>query len=129
VPLAGAGAARFDFADLCRRPLGAADFLRIAQSFHTVVVENIPVMSAAHRNEAKRFILLVDTLYDSGVKLVASAAAEPDGLFEGNGGFEAFEFRRTASRLMEMRSSDYLALPHGRRDSRGSGDATGLVDT
>jgi cell division protein ZapE len=129
VPLAGAGAARFDFADLCRRPLGAADFLRIAQSFHTVVVENIPVMSSAHRNEAKRFILLVDTLYDSGVKLVASAAAEPEGLFEGNGGFEAFEFRRTASRLMEMRSSDYLALPHGRRDSRGSGDATGLVDT
>jgi cell division protein ZapE len=129
VPRAGAGAVRFDFDDLCRKPLGAADFLRIAQTFHTVVVENIPVMSAEHRNEAKRFILLVDTLYDAGVKLVASAEAEPEGLFEGNGGFEAFEFRRTASRLYEIRSSAYLALPHGRSDSRASGDATGLVDT
>ena len=129
VPIAGAGAARFDFADLCRRPLGAADFLRIAQAFHTIVVENIPVMSGEHRNEAKRFILLVDTLYDGAVKLVASAEAEPDGLFRGNGSFEAFEFRRTASRLHEMRSSDYLALPHGRRDSRGSDDTTGIVET
>jgi cell division protein ZapE len=129
VPRAGAGAARFDFDDLCRKPLGAADFLRIAHSFHTIVVENIPVMSAEHRNEAKRFILLVDTLYDGGVKLVASAEAEPEGLFEGDGGFEAFEFRRTASRLHEMRSSAYLALPHGRSDSRGSGDATGIVET
>jgi cell division protein ZapE len=129
VPLAGAGAARFDFADLCRKPLGAGDFLRIAQSFHTIVVENIPVMSVEHRNEAKRFILLIDTLYDGGVKLVASAAAEPDGLFQGNGNFEALEFRRTASRLYEMRSGGYLALPHGRRDSRGSDDTTGIVET
>jgi cell division protein ZapE len=86
-------------------------------------------MSGEHRNEAKRFILLVDTLYDGAVKLVASAEAEPDGLFQGNGSFEAFEFRRTASRLHEMRSSDYLALPHGRRDSRGSDDTTGIVET
>jgi cell division protein ZapE len=129
VPLAGASAARFDFADLCRKPLAAADFLQVTQSFHTIIVENIPVLSAEHRNEAKRFILLIDTLYDGGVKLVASAAAEPDGLFQGNGSFEAFEFRRTASRLYEMRSGGYLALPHGRRDSRGSDDTTGLVET
>jgi cell division protein ZapE len=129
VPRAGAGGGRFDFADLCRQPLGAADFLRIAQAFHTLVVENIPTMSGEYRNEAKRFILLIDTLYDNGVKLIASAAAEPDKLFEGNGSFEAFEFRRTASRLHEMRSGEYLARPHGRGDSRASDDMTGLVDT
>jgi cell division protein ZapE len=129
VPRAGAGAARFDFTDLCRQPLGATDFLRIAQAFHTLVVENIPSMSGEHRNEAKRFILLIDTLYDNGVKLVASAEAEPDKLFAGNGSFESFEFRRTASRLHEMRSNEYLARPHGRGDSRASDDVTGLVDT
>jgi cell division protein ZapE len=129
VPRAGSGSARFDFGDLCRKPLGAADFLRIAQVFHTLVVENIPPMSGSDRNEAKRFILLVDTLYDNGVKLIASAAAEPERLFECNGSFEAFEFRRTASRLVEMRSSEYLARPHGRGDSRGSDDMTGIVDT
>lgn len=129
VPRAGGGAARFHFADLCRQPLGAADFVRIARSFHTVVVDEIPEMTEMHRNEAKRFILLVDTLYDSGVKLIASAAVEPDRLYQGDGGSEAFEFRRTASRLIEMRSSEYLARPHGRSDSRASGDATGLVET
>lgn len=129
VPRAGAGAARFDFADLCQQPLGAADFLKLAQTFHTLVIENIPVLSLAYRNEAKRFILLIDTLYDSNVKLIASAAAEPERLYEGNGTFEAFEFRRTASRLTEMRSSEYLARPHGRGDSRASNDMTGIVDT
>jgi cell division protein ZapE len=129
VPRAGGGAARFSFADLCQQPLGAADFVRIARSFHTVFVDDIPQLSDLHRNEAKRFILLVDTLYDNGVKLVASAAAEPDRLFQGDNGFEAFEFRRTASRLAEMRGTAYLALPHGRGDSKASGDATGLVET
>jgi len=94
-----------------------------------VVVEDIPVISAGRRDQAKRFILLIDTLYDNRVKLIASAAAESDRLYLGSEGFEAFEFRRAASRLVEMRSAVYLALPHGRRDSRASGDATGLVET
>jgi cell division protein ZapE len=129
VPRAGGGAARFEFVDLCGAPLGASDFLQIARSFHTVVIDSIPVLSETHRNSAKRFILLIDTLYDSGVKLIASAAAEPDELLEIDDGWEAQEFRRTASRLIEMRSAEYLALPHGRRDSKASGDATGLVET
>jgi len=129
VPKAGGGAARFAFADLCEVPLGASDFVRIAQAFHTLVVENIPVIGAEKRNEAKRFILLIDTLYDSSVKLVASAAVEPDRLYLGNEGFETFEFRRTVSRLIEMRSNAYLALPHGRRDGKASGGMGGIVET
>jgi cell division protein ZapE len=129
VPRAGGGAARFTFADLCQQPLGATDFVRIARSFHTLVLDDIPRLSDLHRNEAKRFILLVDTLYDNGVKLIASAATEPDQLFQVGDGYEVFEFRRTASRLVEMRSAAYLALPHGRRDSKASGIATGLVET
>jgi cell division protein ZapE len=130
VPLAGGGAARFSFDDLCRNPLGATDFVKIARTFHTLVVENIPVMSPEQKNEAKRFILLIDTLYDNAVKLIASAAAEPDALYQGTEGFETFEFRRTASRLHEMRSDAYLALPHGRRDARGGTHGTGgIVET
>ncbi|MCC6949480.1 MAG: AFG1 family ATPase [Bradyrhizobiaceae bacterium] len=130
VPRAGGGAARFRYADLCIAPLGAADFLQIARSFHTVVVDGIPVMTGQHRNEIKRFILLIDTLYDNAVKLLATAAAAPAALYEADdGSFEAFEFRRTVSRLIEMQSADYLALPHGRRDSRASDDVTGLVET
>jgi len=128
VPRAGGGAARFSFADLCEAPLGAVDFVHLARSFHTVVVENIPVIEAAQFNEAKRFILLIDTLYDYAVKLIASAAAEPDQLYRGGEGFEAFEFRRTASRLAEMRTAGYLALPHGHQVSRGAEEA-GPVET
>jgi cell division protein ZapE len=113
VPFAGNGAARFDFADLCHRPLGAADFVQIAHNFHTVLVEDIPVMSPDQRNEAKRFILLIDALYDNAVKLVASAAAERDEIYQGTGTTEATEFKRTISRLVEMGSTEYLALPHG----------------
>lgn len=128
VPRAGGGAARFTFRDLCDMPLGAGDFVAIARVFHTLVVENVPVIAAGQRNEAKRFILLVDTLYDRAVKLIVSAAAEPDRLYAGTEGFEAFEFRRTASRLHEMRSDAYLALPHGRRDVPAGGTA-GIVET
>jgi cell division protein ZapE len=113
VPFAGNGAARFDFIDLCHKPLGAADFVQIAHNFHTVVVEDIPVMSPEQRNEAKRFILLIDALYDNAVKLIASAAAERDEIYQGTGTTEATEFRRTGSRLIEMGSTEYLALAHG----------------
>src|SRR5437016_5723727 len=120
VPRATMGVARFSFHDLCEQPLAAADYLRIAHDFHTVVLDRIPVMDYERRNEAKRFIILVDTLYDNAVKLVASAAAEPDALYRASEGFEAQELQRTASRLIEMRSHAYLAQPHGRRDSTAS---------
>jgi cell division protein ZapE len=107
------GVARFGFRDLCGEPLGGADYLKIAHEFHTVMLDHIPVMDYDRRNEAKRFIILVDTLYDSAVKLVASAEAHPDALCRASEGFEASEFRRTSSRLIEMRSQVYLALPHG----------------
>jgi cell division protein ZapE len=121
--------ARFSFADLCAQPLGAADYLAIAQDFHTVIIDAIPCMHLENRNEAKRFITLIDALYDNRVKLLASAEAEAHELYDAKHGREVFEFDRTVSRLIEMRSQDYLALAHGRPDSRGSDDTTGLVET
>jgi cell division protein ZapE len=115
VPKAAMGVARFSFDDLCARSLGAGDYLRIAHEFHTVIVDHIPVMDYAQRNEAKRFIILIDTFYDNAVKLVASARAQPDGLYTATEGYEANEFKRTASRLIEMRSQAYLGLAHGPR--------------
>ncbi len=115
VPKAAMGVARFSFDDLCAQPLAAADYLKIAHEFHTIVLDRIPVMDFARRNEAKRFIILIDTLYDHAVKLVASAQAPPDELYLGTEGYEALEFKRTASRLIEMRSQSYLGLPHGSR--------------
>ena len=100
--------ARFEFDDLCARPLGAADYLKIARAYHTVIIADVPVMSPQIRNEAKRFINLIDTFYDRKVRLVVSAEASPDALWTGSSGFEAFEFRRTASRLIEMQSDSYL---------------------
>jgi cell division protein ZapE len=128
VPCAAMGAARFSFADLCGQPLGPADYLKIAHEFHSVLIDRIPVMDFDRRNEAKRFIILIDTLYDQAVKLLASAEAEPDALYRASEGFEALEFKRTASRLIEMRSQTYLALPHGRRDSPGH-IPEGIVET
>jgi cell division protein ZapE len=129
VPRAAMGVARFSFHDLCEQPLAAADYLKIAHEYHTIVLDRIPVIRAEQRNEAKRFIILIDTLYDNAVKLVASAAAEPDALYCGTDGYEALEFQRTSSRLIEMRSEAYLALPHGRRDSQASPVAEGIVET
>jgi cell division protein ZapE len=129
VPRTAMGVARWSFHDLCAQPLAAADFLRIAHDFHTIVLDHIPVMDFDRRNEAKRFIIFIDTLYDNAVKLVASAEAEPDALYSASDGYEALEFRRTASRLIEMRSDAYLALPHGRRDSQASLVAEGIVET
>ena len=111
VPQAARGVARFSFADLCEAPLAGADYLAVAQDFHTLLIDHIPKLGEANRNEARRFILLIDTLYDEGVKLICSAAAEPDALYPAGDGAEAF--RRTASRLAEMRSDDYLKRGHG----------------
>ncbi|MBO0752886.1 MAG: cell division protein ZapE, partial [Bradyrhizobiaceae bacterium] len=127
VPCTAMGAARFTFGDLCEQPLGAADYLRIAHDFHTVVIDRVPVMTYAQRNEAKRFIALIDSLYDAGVKLVASADAKPKDLYLGTEGYEASEFKRTASRLIEMASIEYLALPHGRRAPSMSSE--GIAET
>jgi cell division protein ZapE len=127
VPEAVDTVARFRFDDLCRRPLAAADYLEIAGEFRSVLVDRIPVLSAAERNEAKRFIMLIDAFYDLKVKLVASADAEPKDLGVALEGAEKFEFSRTASRLIEMRSLDYLAAPHG--SDKASGDLGGLVET
>jgi cell division protein ZapE len=129
VPQAAMGVARFSFSELCEQPLGANDYLRLAREFHTLIVGNIAVMDYDHRDAAKRFIILIDTLYDHAVKLIASAAAEPDALYTGTEGFEVHEFKRTASRLIEMRSGGYLALPHGSRTGELSGDTGGIVET
>jgi cell division protein ZapE len=125
VPRAAMGVARFSFDDLCAQPLAAADYLKIAHEFHTIVLDHIPVMDYADRNEAKRFIILIDTLYDHAVKLLASAQAQPDELYVATEGYEANEFKRTASRLIEMRSQAYLGLPHGPR--QGSAVDTGKI--
>jgi len=102
-----AGTARTSFQRLCAQPFGAADYLRLAQAFQTVILEHVPQMGPENRNEAKRFVTLIDALYETRTKLIMSAAVEPAQLYiEGTG---AFEFERTASRLIEMRSEDYLA--------------------
>lgn len=108
VPRAAGGAARFTFAELCERPLGARDYLALTKRFDTVFIDRVPVMDMRRRNEAKRFILLVDTLYDSGVRLFLSAAAPPERLYSAPSGTEVFEFERTASRLVEMQSRDWI---------------------
>ena len=133
VPQAIDGVARFDFDALCRRPLGAADYLKIAQRFHTVIIDRIPALAASERNEAKRFIILIDALYDMRVKLIASAAGEPETLYSaarGRGGV-----RVRAHRLAPLRNAlDGLpraaARPRerlaGRRSRRHRGDVSGL---
>ena len=111
VPQSAGGVARFTFDDLCRMPLGAADYLKVAVTYHTVLIDDIPELAANMRNEARRFVTLIDALYEKKVKLIASAETEPEGIYaEGDG---SFEFERTASRLEEMRSEEYLSLSHG----------------
>tara|TARA_R110000868_G_C10938740_1_gene766901 strand:- start:1576 stop:2721 length:1146 start_codon:yes stop_codon:yes gene_type:complete len=102
-----AGVAWFTFSELCARPLGAADYLAIAARFHTILLDFVPRLQIDKRNEAKRFVTLIDALYEARTKLVMSADAEPEALYPAGDG--AFEFERTASRLMEMRTHDYLA--------------------
>ena len=109
VPRAAGAAARFSFADLCDAPLGARDYLAIADKYDTIFIDRVPVLDQTRRNPAKRFILLVDTLYDRHIRLFISAEATPQGLYQGRPGVaEAFEFDRTASRLIEMQSREWL---------------------
>jgi cell division protein ZapE len=129
VPCSADGVARFSFMDLCEKPLAASDYLRLAHDYHTIMVDRIPVMDYPERNAAKRFITLIDTLYDNAVKLMATAEADPLSLYLATEGHEANEFKRTSSRLIEMSSESYLALPHGHKDSAASGSSTGLVET
>ncbi|MBA8899870.1 cell division protein ZapE [Phyllobacterium sp. P30BS-XVII] len=109
VPQAARHVARFTFADLCSKPLGALDYAAIISRYQTIFIDDVPILDYSRRNEAKRFIILIDILYDHHVHVVISAAASPDKLYEANRGTEAFEFDRTASRLFEMQSADYLA--------------------
>ena len=114
VPKALKGVGVFSFRRLCGEARGAPDYLAVARHFHTVIIVGIPRMSRENRNEAARFVTLIDALYEYKVKLLASAAADPDLLYVAGDG--AFEFERTASRLAEMQSDDYLALGHGQED-------------
>jgi len=111
VPKSLKGVAVFSFKRLCGEPRGAADYLAIARRYHTVIIVGIPVMGPEMRNEAARFVTLIDALYEHKVKLLAAADAEPDGLYPAGDG--SFEFQRTVSRLEEMRSAEYLAQGHG----------------
>ncbi|HEY4071407.1 MAG TPA: cell division protein ZapE [Sphingomicrobium sp.] len=111
VPKSLKGVAVFSFKRLCGEPRGAADYLAIARRYHTVIIVGIPVMGPEMRNEASRFVTLIDALYEHKVKLLAAADAEPEGLYPAGDG--SFEFQRTVSRLEEMRSAEYLAEGHG----------------
>ena len=111
VPKSLKGVAVFSFRRLCGEARGAADYLTVARHFHTVILVGIPRMGPENRNEAARFVTLIDALYEHKVKLLAAADAEPNDLYVAGDG--AFEFERTASRLIEMQSADYLAEGHG----------------
>lgn len=117
VPLAAGRAARFTFADLCEKPLGAPDYLAIAARFDAVFIDHVPQLGPERRNEVKRFINLVDALYDHTVRLYVSAASVPDDLLTERHGTEGFEFDRTVSRLFEMRSAEYLDLHDEKRQA------------
>lgn len=110
-PRAAGGLARYTFSQLCEAPYSANDYLAIAKRFHTVFLEGCPALTPREKETARRFINLIDVFYDQRVRLVVSAAGEPDTLFDPSGGgaeAEAFAFNRTASRLFEMRSASYI---------------------
>ncbi len=110
-PATARGVLRSDFAELCETNRSPAEYLAIAQAFHTVIIENVPKLGVHMRNAAKRFVTLIDALYETRTKLVMSAAVEPDKLYEKGDG--AFEFERTVSRLVEMRTEEYMSLERG----------------
>ncbi len=111
VPKSLKGVAVFSFKKLCADNRGAADYLAIARSYHTVILVGIPMMGPENRNEAIRFTKLIDALYEMRVKLFVTAQAQPEALYTSGDG--SFEFERTVSRLMEMQSAEYMALGHG----------------
>ena len=113
VPKSLKGVAVFSFRRLCGQPRGAADYLTLARHYHTVILVGIPRLGPENRNEAARFVTLIDALYEHRVKLLAAADAEPEQLYPAGDG--AFEFQRTVSRLMEMQSAAYMAEGHGER--------------
>jgi cell division protein ZapE len=111
VPKSLKGVGVFSFKRLCGEPRGAADYLAVARAYHTVIIVGIPKLGPENRNEAARFVTLIDALYENKVKLIAAADAAPEALYDAGDG--RFEFERTVSRLNEMQSADYLALGHG----------------
>ena len=111
VSRAARGVAWFTFDELCGRPLGAGDYIAVAERYHTIVLDGVPQLPEARRNEAKRFMLLIDELYEHKANLVMGADVSPAELY--TEGRHAFEFERTVSRLMEMQSEEYLDAPHG----------------
>ena len=127
VPQSVGGVARFDFDALCRRPLSAGDYVALASRFETILIDHIPVFAPGERDAARRFINFIDAAYDARVKLLASAAAEPEGLAPSLIGGEAFEFARTVSRLVEMRSRDFLRRAHVSQGGETAGDLGGIV--
>ena len=110
VPLTARGVARFDFAELCAQPLAAGDFLALARTYHTILLGGVPKLGPENRDEARRFMMLIDALYEHRVKLVIAAEAPPEALYPAGQG--AAEFQRASSRLQEMRSKEYLGLAH-----------------
>ncbi|WP_455476501.1 cell division protein ZapE [Bartonella sp. B17] len=111
IPRSGTGCARFNYQDLCAKPLAASEYLALGERYHTIFVDNVPIMNDTCRNETKRFILLIDVLYERHIRLFISAAVELEDLYEGSAQTtETFEFQRTKSRLFEMQSQDYLSI-------------------
>ena len=110
VPHAAGGVACFTFDELCGQPLGAEDYIAISMHYHTILLDGVPRLTEDRRNEAKRFMTLIDTIYEHKVKLVMAAETPPHDLYRGD--THAFEFERTVSRLMEIQSNDYLAADH-----------------
>ena len=113
VPRASDGAAMFSFNDLCDQPLGAGDFLAIAERYRTIIVSDVPILSDARRDAVRRFMVMIDSFYDNGIHVIFSAAADPGNLYVGDDW--KFEFERTVSRLMEMQSLEYIEAARGRR--------------
>lgn len=114
IPKAAQGVALVSFKDICGRPLGPADYLEIARRFHTLIIPGIPTMGPDNRDLARRFVTLIDAMYEGHVKLICSADVDPMALYTHGDG--AFEFERTASRLVEMQSASYMELKHAKRD-------------
>lgn len=119
VPAAAGGVARFGFADLCEAYLGPADYLALARAFHTVLIDDVPRLTPDRQDIARRFVTLIDVLYEARTKLILSAEAEPEDLYRTGEG--AFEFERTVSRLHEMRSARYMASERVRSDGKSDG--------